>query len=419
MHNTTRVILKKLAAKANQADGLLPTYEAPISFSRFREYHDSSTSDLANINEDLEKISRLGWLTVIYDKASFSSVRVIKRLKVRDTGKLLQLLEIHSLSAQTLKAVEELAFGLSGLVLPKEFGDICNTAEEKWCNGKLYFNCSADNVSSLITGFTVVSWILAREGEQQIDYRTLSTQLLNESKELECNISLIEKLLGVVAPYDAPREKSGDLLAFYSVSRFTPSIRIKGAVEITTPKGSFDTQYAWPFIEVPPDGINLISVLKNKTSYVMFIENKTSFERYCREIDDRGLIIFTNGFPSRAWQKIIKQLSCLLPEYIPFYHWGDIDPGGYRIFQFMAKLCSRDVWPHKMTDFSFYKGEGRCIIVSELVKALSYFEHGGSLLIRTKLVSYESNEMSWIEQETQTPSPPRIQNNDSPNNFKF
>lgn len=407
MNPITRDILKKIAAKVNLAAQLHTTTDVPISKARFSEYHECLVSNRLEVHDELRELEKEGWLKLTFEKASFGSVERIKRIAILDATALLKELGVEALADQIVLAVSKLAAGTNGLDVPDDYGNVCANAESFWGQGKLYFNCRPNDVSNLINAFKIVSWITKSNGQQQIDYRTLSSQLLETSKALEHNISLIERLLAIVAPSEAPREKSGDLLAYYSISRFPPSFRFKGSVTVTTPKGELETGSAWPFLEIPPDGTSFINADSKETSYVLFIENKSSFERHCREIDDNGLIIYTNGFPSSSWQRLIKQLAKGLPTETPVFHWGDIDPGGYRIFQFIARLTERDVHPHQMDQFINHRGLGKGIVVADLLNELNKHEHKGSLSLINALNQFEPNEaLYWVEQEEQTPKSP-------------
>lgn len=85
-------------------------------------------------------------------------------------------------------------------------------------------------------------------------------------------------------------------------------------------------------------------------SYVLFIENFATFNRYVHEVTDESLVVYTNGFPSPNLCKLISLIDGNLPRAIRFYHWGDIDVGGLKIFRKVEKLLTTHVLePHLMT----------------------------------------------------------------------
>jgi hypothetical protein len=82
---------------------------------------------------------------------------------------------------------------------------------------------------------------------------------------------------------------------------------------------------------------------------VLTIENYASFNRYAREIDDGSLVVYTGGFASSGVIELLKSVLTMGSPSVPFFHWGDIDPGGLRIFRFLEESLPRRPVPHLMT----------------------------------------------------------------------
>jgi len=78
------------------------------------------------------------------------------------------------------------------------------------------------------------------------------------------------------------------------------------------------------------------------------VENFASFNRYVREIDDGALVVYTGGFAATGVVELLKLLLAVLEPRVPFFHWGDIDPGGLRIFRFLEENLPRAPVPHLM-----------------------------------------------------------------------
>ncbi len=83
-------------------------------------------------------------------------------------------------------------------------------------------------------------------------------------------------------------------------------------------------------------------------SFVLSIENLSSFHRFCREISHSGLVLFSGGFPSRATLSFLRRLS-QSPQRPPFFHWGDIDTGGIAIFRMIEQSIAGPLIPHCMS----------------------------------------------------------------------
>jgi Wadjet anti plasmid transformation system JetA-like protein len=59
-------------------------------------------------------------------------------------------------------------------------------------------------------------------------------------------------------------------------------------------------------------------------------------------------VVYTGGFASAGVVDVVRTLLVLLPASVPYYHWGDIDPGGIRIFRFLEETLPRPPRPHSM-----------------------------------------------------------------------
>ncbi|ATY86082.1 hypothetical protein CVV65_15055 [Kyrpidia spormannii] len=72
---------------------------------------------------------------------------------------------------------------------------------------------------------------------------------------------------------------------------------------------------------------------------IVTIENLTSYHQWVQERVGRSeLVVYTGGFPHHTLQLFLKKLAAAVarqsPE-LPVGHWGDVDLGGIRIFQFL------------------------------------------------------------------------------------
>jgi hypothetical protein len=85
--------------------------------------------------------------------------------------------------------------------------------------------------------------------------------------------------------------------------------------------------------------------------YLLTVENLSSFQRQVREIEDEGIVLYTGGFPAPSLVRVLGLLDLGLPADCPFYHWGDRDPGGLRIYAKVAAACPiHGVSPHSMAE---------------------------------------------------------------------
>jgi hypothetical protein len=143
----------------------------------------------------------------------------------------------------------------------------------------------------------------------------------------------------------------------------------------------------------------------------LFIENRASFERYVREIDDKGVVIYTAGFPPRAWVHAIEIIIAEIRNGVPVYHWGDRDVGGYRILAFLAKRLDIDIQPYFMgVDASVLTQDGdeiKEIPVVGLMQAIESARGYPAIFeLYEDLGKCQRTSLPWIEQEQIAPISP-------------
>lgn len=188
----------------------------------------------------------------------------------------------------------------------------------------------------------------AEPGLAEIDYRSFSRAAAGDSKALERLASPVIQFLRRLTPAAVPEGLSDpDILASLGVTRLPQPLLVSGPV-------------AWErqpirhltYLGLPPEAaLNL--TLSRRVSYVLTIENFTSFVRHAREInlDGDGLVIFSGGFPARSVLRAIVALA--EKAKVQTYHWGDLDPGGLRIFRHLERALAPagvSLQPHLMTE---------------------------------------------------------------------
>lgn len=94
---------------------------------------------------------------------------------------------------------------------------------------------------------------------------------------------------------------------------------------------------------------------------IITIENQANYEDM--SYDPENLYVFIHGFPSPKVRKFLKLLINLAEEGTQYYHWGDMDLGGIRIFQYLKKELFPKLKPMKMDVDTYLKaiGEGKGI----------------------------------------------------------
>ncbi|EJG1566160.1 hypothetical protein CIR73_RS07745 [Vibrio parahaemolyticus] len=397
MTSIINTLFDNLAGKVNKPQGLKPSLNVPISVSGFKFHHEATVDERESLHAYLNDFThQVSWLDISFIPRGFDDHELLQRIKISSSRDFLSYLEKPVVADQISEAIRHVVD--ARLVLPSRFENLEVELSNSWKKGKRYFGCDFTSYGKLIDALRVIEYLHQQPSNYSIDYRTLSVKLFKDSKWLEQLKLTISNLLKPETP-ELDDLKPDAVLAYWGLYRFPPSLKMKGNLTIKTTKGLLCVDNAWPFIGIPPDAIKDV-IVTTEPSYVLFIENKTTFERYCREIDDGGLIIYTNGFPSRRWHSVFKSLDIALNSSVSFYHWGDIDLGGFKILRFMGELFERLLFPHQM-DIIKKSDDASGVSAKELLAILS---NTSRLAISDKTLSIlsklDDEKVVQIEQET-------------------
>lgn len=176
---------------------------------------------------------------------------------------------------------------------------------------------------------------IAEGRHKGLDMRTFSARHLSDSKAFERLKSIF---CSIWAKYNGLEEWDTDeLLQTLGLEKEPHPVLLRGPLLFQQNEVISDLSYFEPYIGMPRELLCGV-IPKHPPAYVLTIENLTSFFRHAREIQDDGLILFTNGFPNPDVQKLLNLLDSNLPQSTPFYHWGDTDVDGLRILSFIGTL---------------------------------------------------------------------------------
>ena len=199
-----------------------------------------------------------------------------------------------------------------------------------------YFKDSS-GLSKLLLAINAVEGL-----EKETLFRTLSISLFGNSKELE---KIESALTSVFRNYDEePYDEDEDPLAAHSLVKNPTSVLVKGpfcfsvfgqTIDLSTWIGSFSLNN---------DAIMSLSPLALKTKKVVTIENLTSFTSFD---DEDALVIYLSGFHDSIKKSLLQKIHTAFPD-APFYHFGDMDAGGFYIFRRLCQDTGISFVPYKM-----------------------------------------------------------------------
>lgn len=173
--------------------------------------------------------------------------------------------------------------------------------------------------------------------ENDIAKRVLSVRIYGDSKrweQLERGILQLARNF-CLTPEEAGLEDTA-LLAERGIIDHPSHILIAGPLIFTTPQGRIDLAAFYPDLGLPAEMARDLEVAESKAAAVITIENKTSFYQYLREGPPGHLVIYLGGYHNRGRRVLLEKLAAYFQQegrVVPFYHWGDLDLGGFQIWR--------------------------------------------------------------------------------------
>ncbi|NLT96384.1 MAG: hypothetical protein GXW85_12805 [Clostridia bacterium] len=180
-------------------------------------------------------------------------------------------------------------------------------------------------------------WGLDELKGEPILERVFSKKYLGNSKVCQKKIrKYLALIAGNFAFYDQELAED-DILAELGIEKTTEELLIKGNI-VFSYQGQVLDYGTFPFGGIIDTGFaRHMEIININAGTVLTLENKTNFHYLaCRGLPGDILLIYTGGFPGPRKRELLKRLYSFALKTqlnLTFYHWGDIDIGGFRIFK--------------------------------------------------------------------------------------
>ena len=268
---------------------------------------------------------------------------LIERIRVCDPELLARCLGRPTAAAIAQRARDELRpIAATG---EPWVADLLDEMSGRWARGEAAYRLNATDTDAGKEFFTLLSCISRREA-RGLDARTFSLRAANDTKAFDRHASRLATVLGV--QIGEPGAAADRVWSHIGLERFSHPVHLRGPVRIDTEARILVDCSAKPFASIHPEMLSWLKLTEAPMA-ILTIENFASFNRQVREIDDGCLVVYTGGFPSAGVIDLLSQILHWAPADVPFFHWGDIDAGGLRIFRYLEESLSRGPQPHQMT----------------------------------------------------------------------
>jgi hypothetical protein len=191
-------------------------------------------------------------------------------------------------------------------------------------------------------------------GETELLERVFSLQCFGDSKTFENTIR--KRFLDIIKRYSDCDDDSTseELLHFAGIAKYPEQFEFRGPLAI-----HFEKECGGSSVDFSPlrAGASLssgdlkrgsLSIGRNSTR-IISIENRANYIDY---IHHRGnedeLAVYHGGCYSPAKGFFLKTLAAAMPSGCSWYHWGDIDYGGFSMLARLRREISKEILPYRM-----------------------------------------------------------------------
>ena len=198
-----------------------------------------------------------------------------------------------------------------------------------------FFN---DDVLELENILIAVDELLKVESETFV--RDFSVKVFKDSKAFE---KIVNKVISLIYEFGDFPEKE-QVLGNLNIIKNPTYVNFKGSGSITIKGQKIDLSNLNSDIAISSIMLPDIEKIEVVGKAVITIENLTSFHTF---YDKDMFVIYLGGYHNSIRREFIKKIYCQNSD-IAFFHFGDIDAGGFYILEHLRQQTGVDFIPYKM-----------------------------------------------------------------------
>ena len=197
------------------------------------------------------------------------------------------------------------------------------------------------------------------QNQKDIYLRAFSIQVFHDSKIAEKELGLALSILKhIECPERLAQLENDEILEEYNIYKNPAILFLKGCGIL---KGALP-QGIGVFQDDLPRFMNDLASPKAQKEQpspdvILTIENLTSFHQWKPEqkaLGEQELVIYLAGYANHAKRTFLKALHARFPA-ARFYHFGDIDCGGFRIWKNLCEETGIPITPYQMDLATFHR----------------------------------------------------------------
>jgi len=336
MADTYLEVLERMLATADtQPDR---KRDVVLTMTRIQGYPFERADELRNFHEGLKLAECAGAIRIEWEK--YHEGTQLARLRLVSMPLLAKFLG----APLREKLIEASVAEIDAMALPRWLKDATDHLTAQWSKGKKAFKLGLDGAYKWpLVVRAAIALDAGLPNHEPMDYRQFGARFLGDSK-------LTKVLEGPIAALFLWHWKRSDLstkdvMRQLNLERLEQAILLRGPIEVGDGQQSVSADI-YPYIGVPPSMLRKIVSVQD-VPYVLTIENLSSFIDHAHHIRDKGIVLYTAGYPTSSFQRFYQQLCNKVGGLV--FHWGDTDVHGFQILVVLQGLVPATiVRPHLM-----------------------------------------------------------------------
>jgi len=319
-----------VAKEPAQTDRTGRSVTLPFSENSFPEYlRLQRHADKVACNARLQLAERDGAISVEWDRRAGERAHV-QRIVLRDGAQLARHLKVKPRWDVMAQAKRQFESHVASYPVLAHVLDV-------WRKGNLLCGTRPGEVAPWLDAIQVVQYCASKCGDD-IAIRRLSASLFRDSKRIEAIWPVLDTLVrGDAATVPSEME---DLFSELGLIKFPPTLFVAG--NVTVLYGDETVRASRPYVGFAPSVIRSVHIDQGAGRRLLTVENLTTFHEMAGQRPNDAIVIYTGGMPSPSWKQAYAVFLKALAPTAVFYHWGDIDLGGFRIASHIAKCCEQE-----------------------------------------------------------------------------
>ncbi|MEK3988428.1 MULTISPECIES: Wadjet anti-phage system protein JetD domain-containing protein [Robertmurraya] len=300
--------------------------------SVFPRYTDHSNYEIFQaVNEAVDTLVRASFIIAKANSAHVYSNVILNVAKLEDIYKYIGRKPKKDINSSVLNLME--IYKNKNQILNK----YCETQYERIHSNKTiqFFNNDLEELENILIAVDELLKV-----DTETFSRDFSVKVFKDSKVFE---RIAGKVVNLIYEFGVFPEKDR-ILGDLNIVKNPTYVNFKGPGSITINDQKIDLTSLSSDIAISSKMLSDIECIEVTGKAVITIENLTSFHTFS---DKDMLAIYLGGYHNRVRREIIKKIHQQNSQ-IAFYHFGDIDAGGFYILEHLKRQTGVDFIPFKM-----------------------------------------------------------------------